>query len=146
MDQNIYNYFQEYGFNKIDIDAIKNMNNNYYFFDYNNVVKLIDYLEYFGFDKSEIISIINSNPFILDTSVDKLKEIKDIFFNHFKMSNNEMICLLNKNPNIYTINPNELENKLNTKIFKNLKGDEVIKLLLNSPKLLELDTDSLNNM
>ena len=57
-----------------------------------------------------------------------------------------MICLLNKNPNIYTINSNELENKLNTKIFKNLKGDEVIKLLLNSPKLLELDTDSLNHM
>lgn len=146
MDQNIYNYLIEYGFNKSDIENIKNKNSNYYFFNYNNIMKVLEYLEYFGFDESEIISIIISNPFILDVGVDRLKELKNIMFNHFKISNNEMISLINKNANIYTINLSELENKLNTRIFNNLKSKEAIKLLLNSPKLLDLGIDVLNNM
>lgn len=146
MDQDIYNYLIEYGFNKSDIESIKNKNNNYYFFNYDNIIKVLEYLEYFGFDKDEVISIINNNPFILDSTVENLQEIKDIFFSHLKMSNNEMICLLNNNPNIYTIHPDELENKLDTKIFNNLTSEEVIKLLLSSSKLLELDVNSLNNM
>lgn len=108
MNQDIYNYFVEYGFSNSNIKDIKK-NENHYYFEYSNIVNIINYLENFGFDKEEIISIVIRNPFILTSSVEKLKEVKDILFNKIKISNNELINAITKNPDIYTISPEKLE-------------------------------------
>lgn len=144
MIDEIYQFLVNYGFSKENLRRFEEKNENMYFVSLNKVKENIDFFTNKGLNKSEIVNIVNINPFILTLSAKRKNAFDDIYINKLNLSNEEIKYLLNINDNIYTCSPIELDkiiNYLNKE--KNCSIDNIKKLLLYNPKMINKNLDDI---
>lgn len=138
MIDEIYQFLVNYGFSKENLRRFEEENENMYFVSLDKVKENIDFFTNKGLNKSEIINIVNINPFILTLSSKRKIAFDDIYINKLNLSNEEIKYLLNINNSIYTCSPIELDkiiNYLNKE--KKCSLNNIKKILLINPNIID---------
>ncbi|MBQ3436201.1 MAG: hypothetical protein IJH13_04215 [Bacilli bacterium] len=132
-----YEYLHEYGFDALELDSFERLNHGVFYLDYNDVRKIITFLEDKFLFPDEIIKIININPFLLTESSKKINELENIY-NELGFDHNQLRTLITKNPLMYSVNPDEVEKIVEYLRMQSLDNEKICKLIIKNPKIINM--------
>lgn len=124
MNEEIYEYLNNYGFTSEELLAFNKENEKLYFASLKNVTDNIEFLEFKGLNQKEIIEVIKKDTFMLTASTKKKKLLDEIYKEIFK--DDEIKETIIKYPDMYIVSPVELEEVINYIKSKNLNPREII--------------------
>ena len=124
MDEEIYEYLNNYGFTSEELLAFNKENEKLYFASLKNVTDNIEFLETKGLNRKEIIEIIKKDVFMLTASTKKKELLDEIYKEMF--SDDEIKETIIKYPDMYIVSPVELQEVINYIKSKNLNPREII--------------------
>jgi hypothetical protein len=137
MEDEIYEYLNNYGFSDANLNNLKEENEDMYFVTLNKVKENIAFFTQIGLTNKEIINLANNNPFILTLSLKRKNAFNTIYINKLNLTNEEIKYLLYVNNYIYTCSPIELD-KIITYLNKD-KGysiDNIKRIIFTNPKII----------
>lgn len=138
MIEEVYDYLRKFGFLKEDLKEFENKNEKIYFANMKKIENSISFLMGKGLLKEEIINVARVNPFLLTTSDKRQNALDDIYMNELKISSLENKELLLLNPYMYSESPIELNKIINYLKSKNYTIEDIKRLVIENPKLLDL--------
>ena len=124
MNEEIYEYLNNFGFTSEELTAFNKENEKLYFASLKNVTDNIEFLEAKGLNQKEIIEVIKKDTFMLTASTKKKKLLDEIYKEIFK--NDEIKETIIKYPDMYIVSPVELQEVINYIKSKNLNPREII--------------------
>ncbi len=126
MNENIFNYLNEYGFTKEDLFEFPKINDQLYFYDLTLIKSNIEFFEQKGLVNNEIIDLFKKNPYLFTIGSKRKNMLDDIYNNIF--SKEELKSLILRYEYLYTLGPKEVEEKIENikKLNLNIK-EEIIK-------------------
>ena len=124
MNEEIYEYLNNYGFTPEELLAFNKENEKLYFASLKNVTDNIEFLESKGLNQKEIIEVIRKDSFMLTVSTKK-KELLDGIYKEI-FNDDEIKKTIIKYPDMYIVSPVELEEVINYIKSKNLNPREII--------------------
>ena len=124
MNEEIYEYLNNYGFTSEELLAFNKENEKLYFASLKNVTDNIEFLEFKGLNQKEIIEVIKKDTFMLTASTKKKKLLDEIYKEIFK--DDEIKETIIKYPDMYIVSPVELQEVINYIKSKNLNPREII--------------------
>ena len=143
MREEVFYELYNYGFTEDEIQQIEDNNNFIFDAQYDDIKKILEFLKYKGLEKEDIIKLINNNPFMLTESTKRLRYYENIYNNILNFSKEELIYILKNNPECYTSSPIEFEKIIDILKKKNLSIDNVKKLVLNNPKVINIKSSDI---
>ena len=115
-----------------------------YFVSLDKVKENINFFAGKGLNNKEIISLANTNPFILTLSLKRKNAFDEIYINKLNLSNEQIKYLLNNNSNIYTCSPLEFDKIINyLNKDKKYSIDNIKQIILNNPNIINKKIDEL---
>ena len=138
MIEEVYDYLRKFGFLKEDLKEFENKNEKIYFANMKKIENNISFLMGKGLLKEEIINVARVNPFLLTTSDKRQNALDDIYMNELKISSLENKELLLLNPYMYSESPIELNKIIIYLKSKNYTIEDIKRLVIENPKLLDL--------
>lgn len=142
MKDEVYEYLINYGFNKDNLNKIEQENEDMYFVSLDKVKENINFFEGKGLNNKEIISLANTNPFILTLSSKRKNAFDEIYINKLNLSNEQITYLVNNNSNIYTCSPLEFDKIINY-LSRKYSYDNIKKILLTNPNIINNKLDEI---
>ncbi len=130
MKNEIYEYLINYGFSKENLDRFEELNEDMYFVSLDKVKENINFFAGKGLNNKEIISLANTNPFILTLSLKRKNAFDEIYINKLNLSNEQIKYLVNNNSNIDYLN-------------KNYSIDNIKQIILNNPNIINKKIDEI---
>lgn len=140
MNEEIYEYLNNYGFTSEELKAFNKENEKLYFANLKNVKDNIEFLEAKGLKQNEIIEVIRKDSFMLTVSTKKKEVLNEIYKEIFR--NNEIKETIIKYPDMYIVSPVELRDVINYIKSKNLNPREII---INDLNVLSFDLEEIKN-
>ena len=137
MPDEVYEYMKEYGFTYEDIDKMEDINDDVFALTLDYVKRNTSFLEDIGLNKTEVIEIMNKNPFMVTVHKNKLASFDEIFAD-LGFTKEELKTMLLKNPNIYTASPIELNKTINYIKEKGYDNKVVRNFIYNNPQVIDL--------
>ena len=134
MREEIYQYLRNYGFTQDEAKALKK-NEEMYYAIMINITENIEFLENLGLTKEEVISIINTNPFLITCTKKRKDAFNKIYINSLGITKEEIKSMLFKNPYIYNLSPITVDILIND-LLKTYSKEELKQEIINNPKLL----------
>ena len=138
MLEEVFYELYDFGFSQKEIDDIENNNDYIFNADAEDIRKILDFLRKKGLEKQDIINLINDNPFMLTESDKRIDYYENIYNNVLKLNKEELITLLKSFSECYTSRPKELEKTINYLRNKNISLEQIKKIVLNNPKIIDL--------
>lgn len=140
MNEEIYEYLNNYGFTSEELKAFNKENEKLYFANLKNVKDNIEFLEAKGLKQNEIIEVIRKDSFMLTVSTKKKEVLNEIYKEIFR--DNEIKETIIKYPDMYIVSPVELRDVINYIKSKNLNPREII---INDLNVLSFDLEEIKN-
>lgn len=140
MNEEIYEYLDNYGFTSEELKAFNKENEKLYFANLKNVKDNIEFLEAKGLKQNEIIEVIRKDSFMLTVSTKKKEVLNEIYKEIFR--DNEIKETIIKYPDMYIVSPVELRDVINYIKSKNLNPREII---INDLNVLSFDLEEIKN-
>ena len=140
MNEEIYEYLNNYGFTSEELIAFNKENEKLYFANLKNITDNIEFLEAKGLNQKEIIEVIKKDTFML-TSSTKKKELLDEIYKEIFNDDEIKETILNY-PDMYIVSPVELQEVINYIKSKSLNPKEIIISDLN---VLSFDLEDIKN-
>ena len=134
MREEIYQYLRNYGFTKEEVKALKK-NEDIYYAIMINITENIEFLEDLGLTKEEVISIINTNPFLITCTKKRKDAFNKIYINNLGITKEEIKNMLFINSYIYNLIPITVEILIND-LLKTYSKEDLKQEIINNPKLL----------
>ncbi len=145
MRDEVYEYLHDYGFSAIELDKIEKENQEMFNTDLSEVKKNIAFLEEKYIPKEDIISIVNSNPFMLTEKNNRLEAV-DSIYDDLNIDYESLIMLVKTNPKAYTISPVELNKIINYLKEKNYSNEAIKTLVLKNPSIISMKFDKFTSL
>ena len=140
MNEEIYEYLNNYGFTSEELKAFNKENEKLYFANLKNVKDNIEFLEAKGLKQNEIIEVIRKDSFMLTVSTKKKEVLDEIYKEIFR--DNEIKETITKYPDMYIVSVVELKEVINYIKSKNLNPREII---INDLNVLSFDLEEIKN-
>lgn len=129
MNEEIYEYLNNYGFTSEELLAFNKENEKLYFASLKNVTDNIEFLKSKGLNQKEIVDIIRKDPYMLTVSTKKKEVLDEIYKEIFY--DEEIKETIIKYPDMYIVSTVELRDVINYIKSKNLNLKEIINSDLN---------------
>ena len=140
MNEEIYEYLNNYGFTAEELLAFNKENEKLYFANLKNITDNIEFLKSKGLNQKEIIEVIKKDTFML-TSGTKKKELLDEIYKEI-FNDDEIKETILKFPDMYIVSPIELQEVINYIKNKKLNPREII---INDLNVLSFDLEDIKN-
>ena len=129
MNEEIYEYLNNYGFTSEELLSFNKENEKLYFASLKNVTDNIEFLKSKGLNQKEIVDIIRKDPYMLTVSTKKKEVLDEIYKEIFY--DEEIKETIIKYPDMYIVSTVELRDVINYIKSKNLNLKEIINSDLN---------------
>ncbi|MBQ3468938.1 MAG: hypothetical protein IJH18_02615 [Bacilli bacterium] len=136
----VYDYLYNYGFNALDLDNFEKRNQGIFYLEYNDVRRIIKFLEEKGLEPDEIINVIVSNPFLLTESTKKIEQLEEICGN-IGFGYDDLKDMIIRNPKMYSASPDEIGRIVEYLKMQNTEDKEIRKIFFENPKILNMKFD-----
>ena len=139
MEENVYNYLHEYGFDAIELNKIEIENENMFYTNISEIRKNITFLEEKFLGQEDIIKIINENPFMLTEKNNRLEALDSIYNGQLLIDYNSLKNLIKNNPETYTLSPIELQKIIDYLKEHNYSIEVIRDFILKNPKIISME-------
>jgi len=139
MEENVYNYLHEYGFDAIELNKIEIENENMFYTNISEIRKNITFLEEKFLGQEDIIQIINENPFMLTEKNNRLEALDNIYNGQLLIDYNSLKKLIKNNPEAYTISPIEFQKIIDYLKEHNYSIEVIRDFILKNPKIISME-------
>lgn len=136
MQEEVHDYFIEYGFTNSEIDRIESNNDAIFSITIDEIIDRMMYLESKQIDKQDIIRIININPNILSVSDNEFSTIDDLFIDELNFNLTELSYLIINNPYLYNVGLKKIKQIINILYSKNIDERDIKSVILKNPRFI----------
>lgn len=142
MKEEVYQYLHDYGFSAIDLDKIENENEEMFFTTIKEVRKNITFLEEKHLESSDIINIINDNPFMLTEKNNRLEALDGIYSKTLGIDYESMKELMKTNSETYTVSPIELQGIIDYMKEQGYSKETIREFILKNNKVISMSVEN----